>query len=175
MKIKMIKQLGIVSCLALACVVVSPSVVRAQSNAGFIIFGSVKDDALDYCLDSGNSGRSDRYYLEIKPQKFKVSEVIVTYPDHFNGSFDTSDMKLRITDQCRGGKDLEIESATLDKETRRVTIIPKEEIPSKTALRVVMSNVRNPNYSGFYQFDGRVMRADIPVPVYIGSWVITLD
>ena len=114
MKIKMIKQLGIVSCLTLACAVVSPSVVRAQSNAGFIIFGSAKDNALDYCLDSGNSGRSDRYYLEIKPQKFKVSEVIVTYPDHFNGSFDTSDMKLRVTDQCRGGKDLEIESATWD-------------------------------------------------------------
>jgi hypothetical protein len=175
MKIQMIKKLGIVSCLAVACAVVSPSVVRAQSNAGFILFGGIKDSALDYCLDNGSSGRSDRYYLEIKPQKFKVSEVIITYPEHFTGSFDTSDMKLRVTDQCRGGKDLEIESATWDKETRRVTIVPKEAIPSKTALRVVLSNVRNPDYSGFYQLDARVMRADIPVPVYVGSWVITLD
>ncbi|MCX5935523.1 MAG: DUF2808 domain-containing protein [Pseudanabaena sp. LacPavin_0818_WC45_MAG_42_6] len=92
-----------------------------------------------------------------------------------NGSFDTSDMKLRVTDQCRGGRDLEIESATWDKETRRITIIPKEAIPSKTAIRAVLSNVRNPDFSGFYQFDGRVMRFDVPVPEYIGSWVITLD
>lgn len=171
----MIKKLSIVSCLAVACAVVSPSIVRAQGNAGFILFGGVKDSALDYCLDSGSSGRSDRYYLEVKPQIFKVAEVIITYPDHFDGSFDTSDMKLRVTGDCRGGKDLEIESATWDKETRRVTIIPKEAIPAKTALRVVMSNVRNPDYSGFYKFDGSVLRADVPVPVYIGSWVITLD
>ena len=71
MKIQMIKKLGIVSCLAVACAVVSPSVVRAQSNAGFILFGGIKDSALDYCLDNGSSGRSDRYYLEVKPQKWR--------------------------------------------------------------------------------------------------------
>ena len=175
MKIHMIKKLGIASCLSIACAIVSPAVVRAQSNAGFILFGGVKDSALDYCLDNGTSSRNDRYYLEVRPQSFKVSEVIITYPDHFNGSFDTDDIKLRVTGQCRGGKDLEIASATWDKETRRVTVIPKEAIPAKTALRVVLSNVRNPDYGGFYQFDGRVLRADVPVPVYIGSWVITLD
>jgi len=175
MKIQMIKKLGIVSCLAVVCALISPSAVRAQSNAGFILFGGVKDNALDYCLDSGTSSRYDRYYLEIKPQNFKVSEIIISYPDHFSGSFDTSDMKLRITDQCRGGKELEVASATWDKESRRVTIVPKEAIPSKTALRVVLSNVRNPDYSGFYQLDARVLRADVPVPVYVGSWVITLD
>lgn len=175
MKIQMIKKLGIVSCLAAACAVVSPSIVRAQGNAGFILFGGVRDSALDYCLDNGTSGRRDRYYLEVKPQSFKVSEVIVTYPSHFTGGFDTEDIKLRISDQCRGGKDLEIESVTWDRESRRITIIPKEAIPSKTPLRIVMSNVRNPDYSGFYQMDGRVLRADVPVPVYIGSWVITLD
>ena len=175
MKIQMIKKLGIVSCLAAACAVISPNMVRAQGNSGFILFGGPKDGALDYCLDNGASSRSDRYYLEVKPQSFKVSEVLISYPEHFNGSFDTSDMKLRITNQCRGGKDIEIESATWDKESRRITIIPKEAIPAKTPLRVVLSNVRNPNFSGFYQFDARLLRADIPVPVYVGSWVITLD
>ncbi len=175
MKIQMIKKLGIVSCLAIAAAVFSPSAAHAGCNAGFIIFGGIKDNALDYVLDSCTSGRTDRYYLEIKPQKFKVSEVIITYPEHFNGSFDTDDMKLRVTADALGGKDLEIASATWDKETRRITIVPKEAIPSKTPLRVVLSNVRNPDYSGFYQLDGRVMRADIPVPVYIGSWMITID
>jgi hypothetical protein len=175
MKIQMIKKLGIVSCLAIAAAVFSPSAAHAGCNAGFIIFGGIKDNALDYVLDSCTSGRTDRYYLEIKPQKFKVSEVIITYPEHFNGSFDTDDMKLRVTADALGGKDLEIASATWDKETRRITIVPKEAIPSKTPLRVVLSNVRNPEYSGFYQLDGRVMRADVPVPVYIGSWMITID
>jgi hypothetical protein len=183
MKIQMIKKLGIVSCLAVACAVVSPSIVRAQSNAGIILFGSSKEAALDYCLDSGISNRSDRYYLEVKPQKTKISEIIITYNKDINefnernGSFDPSDIKLRVTDQCRGGRDLEIQSATWDKESRRVTVIPKEDVPAKTSLRVVLSNVRNPDYSGFYRFDATVLRNDGvgSVPVYVGSWVITLD
>ena len=74
MKIPMIKKFGILSCLALACAVVSPSVVRAQSNAGIILFGNRDETALDYCLDSGVSGRTDRYYLKVDSQKFKISE-----------------------------------------------------------------------------------------------------
>jgi hypothetical protein len=177
MKIQMIKKLSILCCMAVACAVVSPSVVRAQSNAGIILFGNSKDAALDYCLDSGVSNRTDRYYLEIKPQNYKISEIIINYPDHFNGSFDPSDMKLRVTSQCRDGKDIEIQSAAWDKDTRRITVIPKENIPSKTSLRVVLSNVRNSDYSGFYKFDGTVLRNDGvgSVPIYIGSWIITLD
>jgi hypothetical protein len=182
MKIQMIKKLGILSCLAVACAVISPSAVRAQANEGFTLqWGNSKDNILGYCLDNGISNRSDRYYLEVKPQKFKYSEIIITYSkdnNEFNersGSFDPTDIKLRVTDQCRGGKDLEIESATWDKETRRVTIVPKEAIPSKTNIRVVLSNVRNPDYSGFYKFNASVLRSDVPVPEYIGTWMITLD
>ena len=176
MKIQMLKKLGIVSCLAVACAVVFPSIVRAQSNAGLTLqWSNNKDNILDYCLDNGSSGQSDRYYLEIQPQKFKFSEIIINYPEHFNGKFDPEEIKLRVTGECRGGKELAIESATWDKDTRRVTIIPKEAIPSKTALRVVLSNVRNPDYSGFYRMDGSVLRSDVPVPVFIGTWMITLD
>lgn len=183
MKSQMIKKLGIVSCLALACAVVSPSVVRAQSNAGIILFGNSKEAALDYCLDSGISSRNDRYYLEVKPQNYKVSEIIITYDGNINqfnernGGFDASDVKLRVTSQCRDGKELEIQSATWDKESRRLTVVPKENIPAKTSLRVVLSNVRNPEYSGFYKFDATVLRNDGvgSVPVYVGSWLITLD
>lgn len=191
MKIQMIKKLGIVSCLTVACAVVlptfiAPTEVSAQCNAGFILFGdNAKNNALDYCLDSCKPNQIDRYYLEIKPQKFKITEVILTYtqyPDNFDGRFGAFDKdnfkdnyKLRVTGDCRGGKELEIESATWDKENRRITIIPKEPIPSKTALRVVLSDVRNANFGGFYQLDGRVMRGDIPKPEYIGSWFITLE
>ena len=176
MKIQMIKKLGIVSCLAVACVAFAPSIVRAQGNAGFTLqWGNEKDNILDYCLDNSGSGRSSRYYLEIQPQKFKFSEIIITYPEHFNGKFDTEDIKLRVTTDCRGGKEVAIETPVWDKETRRLTIVPKEAIPSKTPLRVVLSNVRNPDYSGFYKLDARVLRADVPVPVVVGSWMITLD
>jgi hypothetical protein len=165
MKIQMIKKLGIVSCLALASAMFLPAPAQAGCNAGFILFGGIKDNVLDYVLDNCNSGQTDRYYLEIKSQKFKVSEVIITYPEHFTGSFDPSDMKLRATADAFGGKELAIESSVWDREARRITIIPKEAIPAKTPLRVVLSNVRNPDYSGFYQLDGRV----------IGSWMISFD
>ena len=80
MKIQMIKKLGIVSCLAVACAVISPSVVRAQSNAGFILFGGIRDNALDYCLDNGTSNRTDRYYLEVKRKSLKFQKLSLLIP-----------------------------------------------------------------------------------------------
>jgi hypothetical protein len=180
MKIQMIKKLGIVSCLAVACAVVSPSVVRAQSGFTFQ-WGTEKENILAYCIDNASAGSHSRYYLEVQPQKFKVSEILIVYNERWNsfnernGNFDTSEIKLRKNSDCRGGQDIEIESATWDKENRRITIVPKEAIPSKTSLYVVLSNVRNPDYSGFYKFTGRVLRSDVPVPEPIGTWMITLD
>jgi hypothetical protein len=161
--------------IAGAGLVGSPLASLAQPNAGFILWGSAKDNALDYCLDQGAADRYDRYYLEVKSQKFKVSEVILTYTDQFTGTFDSSGIELRLSSDCRGGKSIPLESAVLDKETRRITVIPKDAIPANTPLRLVLSNVRNPYFGGLFQLDARVMRADVPVPVYIGSWIIGIE
>jgi hypothetical protein len=154
---------------------VLPQASLAQPNAGFILWGSAKDNALDYCLDQGSADRYDRYYLEVKSQKFKVSEVILTYPEYFTGTFDPSGIELRLSGECRSGNIIPLESATLDKELRRIVVIPKDPIPANTSVRLVLSNVRNPYFGGLYQLDGRVMRADVPVPVYFGSWIVGIE
>jgi hypothetical protein len=184
MKIQMIKKFGILSCLALACAVVSPSVVRAQTNSGIILFGNRDETALEYCLDSGVSGRSDRYYLKVDSQKFKISEILITYNGNYNkfnennGNFDTSEIKLRVASKCKeGGRELEVKSSTWDKEGRRLTIVPKEDIPAQTPIQVVLSYVRNPDVGGFYKFNARVVRNDGigTLSPLIGTWIITFD
>jgi hypothetical protein len=184
MKIQMIKKFGILSCLALACAVASPSVVHAQSGAGILLFKDPRETVLDYCLDTGISGRTDRYYLKVDSQKFKISEILITYyveTNRFNennGNFDTSEIKLRVASKCKeGGRELEVKSATWNKEGRVLTIVPKEDIPAGTPLQVVLSYVRNPDAGGFYRFNGILGRNDgigslSPV---IGTWVMSFD
>ncbi len=162
---------GLVSALTL----VGYAPTFAQPNAGFIIFGNARDVAMDYCLDSGSANQYDSYYLELKTQKFKYSEVIVTYPEHFNPMADLATVELYQSAECRGGKKIPLESAQWDKEARRITVIPKEPIPANTPVRLVLSNVRNPSLPGIFQIDARVLRADVPVPVYIGSWLVSLQ
>jgi len=166
-----ISLLGLISALTL----IGSAPSFAQPNAGFIIFGNAREVAMDYCLDSGYANQYDSYYLELKTQKFKYSEVIVTYPEHFNPMVDFVAIELYQNRECRGGRKIPLESAQWDKEARRITIIPKEPIPADTPVRLVLSNVRNPNLAGIFQIDARVLRADVPVPVYIGSGLISLQ
>jgi len=161
--------------LVSALTLISIAPTFAQTNAGFILFGNSRDVAMDYCLDSGSANQYDSYYLELKTQKFKYSEVIVTYPEHFNPMIDFAAIELYQNSECRGGKKIAIESAQWDKEARRITVIPREPIPANTPVRLVLSNVRNPSFAGMFQIDARVLRADVPVPVYIGSWIISLQ
>ncbi|NJK34731.1 MAG: DUF2808 domain-containing protein [Oscillatoriales cyanobacterium SM2_2_1] len=165
------------SAILASVAIASVGASSAQTNPGFILFGSNRDNALDYCLDSGQSSANDRYYLEVKPQKFKVSEIILSFPEHYTGIIDTDLVELRVMSdgECRGGKAIPITSAKLDQSSRRLVVIPKAEIPAETRLRVVLSNVRNPNNGGFFQIDARVLRADVPVPVYIGSYIMTIN
>jgi len=164
--------------LSIVCALLPLSApLYSQNNAGVILFGNARDVAMDYCLDSGSAGQFDRYYLEIKTQKFKYAEVIVTYPEHFSASFDPTQIELYATGggDCRSGKPIPLESAKWDKEARRITVVPKEAIPANTPVRLVLSNVRNPNFAGLYQIDAWVLRADVPAPVYIGSWILGID
>ncbi len=167
----MSKRLIIYSCcLALGITSVAATSV-AQTGSGIILFGNARDSALSYNLDGGRAKQLDRYYLDIPAQKTQISQVIVTYRDNFDGEFDPTAMDLRFKE-----RNLPLESVSWDKENRRIEVIVKEPIPAGRSLRLVLSNVRNPFYSGLYQFDARVLGpAELPVLRYIGSWVIGFE
>lgn len=156
-------------CLALG--ITSTATVLAQTGSGIVLFGNVRDSALSYYLDGGRSKQIDRYYLEIPAQKTQISQVVVTYRDNYDGEFDPTAMDLRFND-----KNLPLESASWDKENRRIEVIAKEPIPAGRSLKLVLSNVKNPFYSGLYQFDARVIGpAELPILRYVGSWVIGFE
>lgn len=156
-------------CVALGLFPTVPSL--AQSGSGIILFGNVRDSALSYYLDGGRARQLDRYYLEIPAQKTQISQIIVTYRDNYDGEIDPKAIDVRFKDQ-----NLPLESTSWDKENRRIEVSLKEPIPAGRPLKLVMSNVRNPFYSGLYQFDARIIGpSDLPVFRYIGSWVIGFE
>jgi hypothetical protein len=166
----MSKKFILSSCFALGVISVAAASL-AQTGAGIILFGNVRDSALSYYLDGGRSKQLDRYYLEIPAQKTQISQVIVTYRDNYDGEFDPNAMELRFNDRS-----LPLQSASWDKENRRIEVITKEPIPAGRSLKLVLSNVRNPFYSGLYQFDARVLGpAELPLLRYVGSWVIGFE
>lgn len=166
----MSKKFILSCCFALGVTSVAAASI-AQTGAGIILFGNVRDSALSYYLDGGRSKQLDRYYLEIPAQKTQISQVIVTYKDNYDGEFDPNSMELRFNDRS-----LPLQSTSWDKENRRIEVVTKEPIPAGRSLKLVLSNVRNPFYSGLYQFDARVLGpAELPLLRYIGSWVIGFE
>jgi hypothetical protein len=143
----------------------------AQPNAGIILFGNVRDNALDYTLDYGRANLIDRYYLTVKPQKYQINEVIVTVPETFKGEFDGDQIKVRVN-----GKEEVPQTAKWNQKERTIEIILKEPIPVDREAVLILSNVRNPYFGGIFQFDARVRSlTDIPILRYIGSWVIGIE
>ncbi|AFY75256.1 Protein of unknown function (DUF2808) [Synechococcus sp. PCC 7502] len=156
-------------CLALG--ITSAAASLAQTGSGIVLFGNVRDSALSYRLDGGRARQIDRYYLDIPAQKTQISQVIVTYRDNYDGEIDPQSIDLRYND-----RNLDLEKASWDKENRRIEVVTKEPIPAGRALKLVLSNVRNPFYAGLYQFDARVMGpAELPLLRYVGSWVIGFE
>lgn len=165
----MSKQLFIYSCCLAALSITPPSF--AQTGSGIILFGNVRDNALSYRLNGGRARQLDRYYLDIPAQRTQISQIIVTYRDNFDGEIDPNAINIRFR-----GQNLALESASWDKENRRIEVALKEPVPAGRPLQLVMSNVRNPFYSGLYQFDARIIGpSDLPVFRYIGSWVIGFE
>jgi Protein of unknown function (DUF2808) len=170
----MLKKIAVYFCLAIGLTAnsyLAPQPSPAQTGSGIVLFGNVRDKALSYNLDSGRSRSTDRYYLEIPAQKSQVSQFVITYPEHFDGEFDTERMDVRVSD-----KNVPLESAKWDKNSRRVEVTVKDAIPAGKNITLVLSNVRNPYYGGLYQLDARVIGpSDLPILRYVGSWVIGFE
>ncbi|MGQ9866164.1 MAG: DUF2808 domain-containing protein [Pseudanabaenaceae cyanobacterium] len=143
----------------------------AQGNAGFIIFGKIRDNALDYNLDSGTANQVDRYFLRLKPQKMAINEILITYPESFQGEFDPKAMAVELD-----GKPLPLASSQWNRANRTLELVLQEPLPADRAATVVLSNVRNPFFGGLFQFDARVRSiTDLPILRYVGSWMIGID
>ncbi len=143
----------------------------AQSGAGFILFGEVRDKALNYSLDDGNARATDRYFLDLKPQKFKIGEIVINIPETFDGEFNPDRMEVQIKDKV-----LPLRSKKLDKTGRRIEFVLAEPVPPNVPLTVVLAGVNNPNFPGIYKFDANLLSADDkPILRYVGSWVIDFN
>ncbi|MFN3361975.1 MAG: DUF2808 domain-containing protein [Pseudanabaenaceae cyanobacterium] len=145
--------------------------IFAQAGSGFILFGDVRDRALNYTLDDGNAKNTDRYFLDLKPQRFKIGQIIINIPATFDGRFDPDRMEVRIKD-----KPVALRSKKLDMETRRIELVVAEPVPPNVPVTIVLAGVTNPYFPGIYKFDANLISADEqPILRYVGSWVIDFN
>ncbi len=146
----------------------------AGGNPGLTIFSGVeRRDILDYYLDFGGRPRNrDRYKLYVPAKKLTqgASRFYVSYPDYFNGEFDTDKIEVRVK-----GESLPLRDVIWDKESRLIQIDLLEDIEAGTKVDLVFSNVRNPD-GGTYYFRGDVQAAgEVPVRLFLGVWIISIE
>lgn len=147
----------------------------AQGLPGLTIFSGVaRENELGYRLDfGGNPGAWDRYRLRIPAKKMKVAvaQFTISYPDHFNGSFNTKQIELIVR-----GKSVKLQEVKWDQDQRRLEIFPSEPVPSNTGVEVQLSDVRNPTNPGMFYFNCLVESpGDVPVLRELGTWIIKID
>ncbi len=146
----------------------------AQSNTGLTIFSGVeRQNQLSYFLDFG--GRADgwdRYRLRIPAKKMElgVAQFAISYPDYFDGKFDTDKIEVRVK-----GKSVPLTEVNWDKENHVIQIYLQEPIPAGSSVELVFSNVKNPPMGGTYYFNAQILTpGDVPLPRYLGTWILTI-
>ncbi len=146
----------------------------AQNTPGFQLWGGVaRENLLNYYLDFG--GRPDgwdRYRLRIPGKKLDlgVSQIAISYPDYFDGKFDTKKIEVRVK-----GKSVPLSEVNWDEENHVIQIALQDPIPEGNSIEVVFSNVKNPAFGGMYYFNAQVLSpGDVPLPRYVGTWVVSI-
>ena len=150
-------------------------VAHAQGGSGFVLFG--KDvDILDYHLDFGGQRNArDRYRLRIPGKKLQTgaSKFFITYPDYFDGKFDTDKIEVRLRGDKK--KSLPLKEVIWDKESYQVQIELEEPLKDSTKVEIVFSNVKNPDVGTYYFFAQVLPASDLPVRQQIGAWVLSIN
>lgn len=152
-----------------------PTAVLAQTNPGFTFGwggGIPGNRQLPYHLNNGTPNIRDRYELKIPRKKATVaiSEVFISYPDYYRGTFDPDAMEIRVN-----GDKVPLAEANLDPENRIIELTPEEAIPANNSIEVVLSNVKNPSSGGMYYFNCRVNSpGGLPLSQYIGTWILSI-
>lgn len=151
-----------------------PAPSWALQCSGLTLFGGPKREyELKYCMQSGREDTWDRYFLKIPKEKVDVaiSELRIEYPEHYRGEFNEERIELKVN-----GNTVDLQEAIWDRDNRFVQIYPVEAIPANTDIEVVMSQVRNPERGGMFNFNCQVItRGGPPLPRYLGTWVLTID
>jgi hypothetical protein len=152
-------------------------IVQAQS--GLTIFSGVddRDDILDYHLDFGGTpGAIERYRLRIPAKKLEsaVAQLQINYPDYYEGEFDTDDIEVLYGEDY--DESAEISEIIWDQENYLIQIYLQEPIPADNKIEIKMSNVRNPRFGGTFYFHAQVLGpGDVPLPSYVGTWILGIN
>jgi hypothetical protein len=150
------------------------AITWAQGNPGLTIFSGVdRENILDYFLQFGaQKNQWDRYKLYIPAKKLTegASKFYISYPQNYNGKFDTDSIEVRVD-----GEPLPLREVIWDKESRFLEIALEKPVDANTKVDLVLSNVKNPD-PGTYYFVGDVLAGgSIPVRLYLGTWIISIN
>jgi hypothetical protein len=146
----------------------------AQSNDGLTLFSGVRrENQLSYLLDYGGRPNGwDRYRLRIPAKKLElgVAQFAISYPDYFDGKFDTDKIEVRVK-----GKSVPLSEVEWDQENNLIQIYLEEPITAGNKVELVLSNVKNPPFGGTYYFNVQTLTpGDVPLPRYLGTWIISI-
>ncbi len=152
-----------------------PATTLAGSNSGLTLFSGVeRENILNYLLDfGGQPGGWDRYRLRVPAKKMElgVSQFVITYPDYYDGKFDTEEIEVRIKKES-----LPLSEVKWDKDNHRIEIYLEKPIEAGKSVEIVISNVKNPAFGGTYYFECRAFTpGDIPLPRYLGTWILSIN
>jgi Protein of unknown function (DUF2808) len=147
----------------------------AQNNPGLTIFSGVeRPNQLSYYLDfGGRRDQRDRYRLRVPSDKMElgVKTFAISYPDYYDGVFDVEKIEVRVE-----GQSLAIEEVVWNKADRVLLIYMAEAVEAGKGVELVLSNVRNPRWGGTYYFEGRASApGDVPLPRYLGTWIVSIE
>ncbi|MBR8830686.1 MAG: hypothetical protein N5P05_000814 [Chroococcopsis gigantea SAG 12.99] len=147
---------------------------HANGNPGLTIFSGVdRKDILDYYLQFGGRPRqTDRYKLYIPSKKLPqgAASFFISYPEYFDGQFDKQQMEVRVK-----GKAVPLKDVAVDKESRIIELTLEKAIDPNTSVEVVFSNVKNPNFGTYYFVCDVLASGNIPVRLYVGTWILDIE
>ena len=152
------------------------TIAVAQGTPGLVIFGDREVDILNYRLDfGGNAKERDRYRLRIPKKKLPngASQFVISYPDYFDGKFDTE--KIEVRPNHDKDKSLELKNVVWDEENRFIQIDLAEPLKDPRKVEIVLSNTRNPEVGTYYFYAQVVPAVNTPVPERVGAWVLSIE
>lgn len=152
------------------------TIAFAQGTPGLVIFGDRDVDILNYYLDFGGSAdQRDRYRLRIPRKKLQngATQFVISYPDYFDGKFDTDKIEVRVDNDKK--KSLELRNVVWDEKNQFIQIDLAQPFVESKKVEIVMSNTRNPDVGTYYFYAQVVPAVNTPVPERIGAWVLSIN
>ena len=152
------------------------TVAIAQGTPGLLIFGDKEVDILNYYLDFGGIAKQrDRYRLRIPKKKLAngATRFVISYPDYFDGKFDTDKIEVRPNNEK--DESLELKEVVWDEENRFIQIDLAQPLTKAKKVEIVLSNTKNPDVGTYYFYAQVVPAVNAPVAERVGAWVLSID